>query len=163
MKREGRRVRIRDEICSWKDFLPPLPPGILLWELWSKCWVPQQWYICISANNIRYIWCPVLWNFTKKTLETLKNFSSEDTVYQFQHTSFNWYCRSLLLTDFCLVDLGDTQGKFNWIISGIRSGRARRAWHRLIDFSSKLELLTFTHNLVSGTKTHLTISILSMN
>lgn len=49
----------------------------------------------------------------QKTLEILSNFSSEDTPDQFQHTNFNRYSRSLLLTHFCLVDLGDTQGKLN--------------------------------------------------
>lgn len=49
----------------------------------------------------------------QKTLETLNNFSSEDTPHQFQHTNFNWYSRSLLLTHFCLMDLRDTQGKLN--------------------------------------------------
>lgn len=54
-------------------------------ELWSKCWVPQQWYICISPNNIRYIWCPSLWNFTQRLQKTWAIFFSSEKIL---HTSF---------------------------------------------------------------------------
>lgn len=91
-------------------------------ELWSKCWVPQQWYICISPNNIGYIWRPSLWNFTQRLQKTWVSYFSSEKIL---HTSFTALISvedfpncsrskrrglglSLILKYFCLMDYGDT-------------------------------------------------------
>lgn len=111
-------------------------------ELWSKCWVPQRWYICISSNNIRYIWCPSLWNFTQRLQKPWARFFfySEKllhssltiliSVEEFPNCSRSKRRRlglSALFKYSCLMDCGDTSGSFNWIISGTRISLARTA------------------------------------